>query len=170
MRLRIIHIARWAPPRDGNSLPICAAHALAIDEHRHDFIPKFLHWRQPARHDYQTDSVRWAHSDVGGGYQSSKPIARRTMPALAAWLHTLVIDPVLQQQDVLLSSSRLSSSFVDAGSRCFAPSSRLVSLHVTRKAQGAGFKTCPFDWLIAVCVVTSLAVTGEPNFLSRWRL
>jgi hypothetical protein len=43
-------------------------HALAIDEHRHDFVPTL--WTKPCPNDVKIEQVWFAgaHADVGGGY------------------------------------------------------------------------------------------------------
>lgn len=47
-----------------------AAHALAIDEHRHDFIPTFWTGPCPPGATIQQTWFAGAHSDVGGGYKT----------------------------------------------------------------------------------------------------
>jgi uncharacterized protein (DUF2235 family) len=48
----------------------CAAHALAIDEHRRDFTPTFWTGSLPAGCTIQQVWFAGAHSDVGGGYRT----------------------------------------------------------------------------------------------------
>lgn len=49
-----------------------AAHALAIDEHRHDFTPTFWTGALPSGVSIQQVWFAGAHSDVGGGYNTRK--------------------------------------------------------------------------------------------------
>jgi hypothetical protein len=78
------------------------AHALAIDEHRHDFTPTFWTGTPPAGATIQQVWFAGAHSDVGGGYKTRSladiPLVWMARQAEAAGLvldWTILPDPTL---------------------------------------------------------------------------